>query len=172
MSTKQSTASQTASQSIAPATIEADPEVPTITIARDFAAPVEKVFRAHVDPALVVRWLGPRSIDMELTEWEAVTGGGYRYSALQDGEVVASFFGSFHEVRPNERIVQTFTWEGMPDGVSLDTASFTDLGDGRTRVTTVSVVDSFEAREAILASGMETGVYEGYAKLDELLAES
>ena len=58
----------------------------------------------------------------------------------------------------------------MPDGVSLETMTFTDLGDGRTRVTSVSVVDTLEGRDAILASGMEVGVYEGYAKLDALLA--
>ena len=68
--------------------------------------------------------------------------------------------------------MQTFTWEGMPDGVSLETMTFTDLGDGRTRVTSVSVVDSLEGRDAILASGMEVGVYEGYAKLDALLARA
>ncbi len=73
-----------------------------------------------------------------------MTGGSYRYTAWQDGEEVAAFFGSFHEVRPSERLVQTFTWEGMPDGVSLETMTFTDLGDGRTRVTSVSVVDCFE----------------------------
>ena len=49
--------------------------------------------------------------------------------------------------------------------------TFTDLGNGRTRVTTISVVDSFPARDGILSSGMEVGVYEGYAKLDALLAD-
>ena len=73
-------------------------------------------------------------------------------------------------MRPNERIVQTFTWEGEPDGVSLETMTFVDLGDGRTRIESVSVVDTMETRDAMMASGMEVGVNEGYAKLDELLA--
>ena len=90
----------------------------------------------------------------------------------REGEEVAAFYGSFHEARPNERLVQTFTWEGMPDGVSLDTMTFTDLGDGRTRVSALSVLESFEARDGMVASGMEAGVFEGYAKLDALLAES
>ena len=67
--------------------------------------------------------------------------------------------------------MQTFTWEGMPDGVSLETLRFEDLGDGRTRLVAESLCDSFEARDAWLASGMETGVNEGYAKLDTLLAD-
>jgi uncharacterized protein YndB with AHSA1/START domain len=149
--------------------IEADPTVPTVRIVREFDASPEQVFRAWTDPDLVAQWLGPKDTTMKIDTWTAVTGGGYRYSAWRDGEELASFFGSFHEVRPNERLVQTFTWEGMPDGVSLDTMTFTDLGDARTRVTALSIVDSFEAREAIMASGMEVGVIEGYEKLDAIL---
>jgi uncharacterized protein YndB with AHSA1/START domain len=153
-------------------TIEADPSLPTIRIIRDFDAPREKVFRAWIEPELVAQWLGPKSTTMRIDQWDARTGGNYRYAALQDGEEIAAFYGSFHEVRPNERLVQTFTWEGMPDGVSLDTMTFEDLGDGRTRTIGLSVVDNFEARDAIMASGMEVGVYEGYEKLDALLAQS
>ena len=152
-------------------TIEADPNVPTIRIIRDFDAPRDRVFRAWVDPELVARWLGPKSSEMRIDQWNAHTGGNYRYAALQDGEEVAAFYGSFHEVRPSERLVQTFTWEGMPDGVSLETMTFEDLGDGRTRTVGLSVVDSFEGRDAIMASGMDVGVNEGYEKLDALLAQ-
>jgi uncharacterized protein YndB with AHSA1/START domain len=152
------------------AQIEADPQLPTVRITRDFDASPEKVFRAWTEPDLVARWLGPRSITTRIEHWDARTGGSYRYVAERDGEDIASFYGSFHEVRPNERLVQTFTWEGMPDGVSLDTMTFEDLGDGHTRVVGLSVVDSMAARNAMMASGMDVGVQEGYQKLDELLA--
>ncbi|HEY3479461.1 MAG TPA: SRPBCC domain-containing protein, partial [Streptomyces sp.] len=76
---------------------------------------------------------------------------------------------SFHEARPDERLVQTFTYDGVPDGVSLDTATFEDLGDGRTRVTVLGLVDNLTARDMILASGMDRGVIEGYEQLDTLL---
>jgi uncharacterized protein YndB with AHSA1/START domain len=152
-------------------TIEADPNLPTIRIIRDFDAPPEKVFRAWIDPDLVVQWLGPKSTEMRIDRWEARTGGNYRYVALQNGEEVAAFYGSFHEVRPSERLVQTFTWEGMPDGVSLETMTFEDLGNGRTRTIGLSVVDNLEGRNAIMASGMDVGVNEGYEKLDALLAQ-
>ena len=79
------------------------------------------------------------------------------------------FHGCFHEVRP-DRIVQTFTWEGDPDDVALQTLVFEDLGHGRTRLRTQSLCDSFEGRDAWLRSGMEVGVDQGYAKLDALLA--
>ena len=150
--------------------IVADPNLPTIRITREFEAPPDKVFRAFTDRELFVRWIGPRSIDTRIERWDATTGGNYRYAAERDGEQIATFYGSFHEVRAPERIVQTFTFEGEPDGVSLETMRLVDLGDGRTRVETVSIVDTLESRDAIMASGMDVGVNEGYEKLDELLA--
>jgi uncharacterized protein YndB with AHSA1/START domain len=152
--------------------IEADPNLPTIRITREFNAPRDRVFRAWTDPELVARWLGPKSTTMRIDSWDARTGGSYRYAAVRDDEELATFYGSFHEVRPDERLVQTFTWEGAPDGVSLETMTFEDLGDGRTRVTGLSVVDTIETRDIVVSSGMDTGVIEGYEKLDALLAEA
>ena len=149
--------------------ISADPNLPLISIVREFAAPPSKVFRAHVDPELIVQWLGPRGLQMEIDYWDCRRGGSWRYLHRSNGEEYG-FHGCFHEVRPNEVIVQTFTFEGFPDGVALERLVLEDLGNGRTRLTATSLVDSFEARDAILASGMETGVVQGYEKLDELLA--
>ena len=162
---------QTYPQGTHETTIEADPNVPTIKIVRDFDAPPDRVFRAWTDRDLVARWLGPKDTAMNLKDWDATTGGRFRYEAVRGGEVIASFYGSFHEVRPHERLVQTFTWQGAPDGVSLDCMTFEDLGDGRTRVIGLTVVESFETRDAILASGMERGVLDGYEELDAILAE-
>lgn len=149
--------------------IRADPNLPTIAIIREFDGPPEHVFRAWTDPDLFVQWIGPRSIETRLDVWDVRTGGAWRYTALRNGEEVARFFGSFHEVRPHDRLVQTFTWEGAPEGVSLETLHFVDLGGGRTRTEILSVVESIEIRDQILQSGMDVGVSEGYEKLDELL---
>jgi uncharacterized protein YndB with AHSA1/START domain len=150
-------------------TITADPTVPAVRITREFDAPPAAVYRAHVDPELVVRWLGPRNLTMTIDTWDCRTGGSYRYVHERDGEQFG-FRGTFHEVRPNELIVQTFTFEGFPDGVALEKLTLEDLGDGRTRLVATSLVDSFEGRDAFVASGMETGVVEGYERLDEVLA--
>ena len=149
--------------------ITVDPHVPLIRITREFDAPPEKVFRAHTDPDLVVQWLGPRNTEMRVDHFDCRTGGSYRYVHTSDGQEYG-FHGSFHEVRPSEVIVQTFTFEGVPDGVALERLVLEDLGDGRTRLTGTSLVDSFEARDAMAASGMEHGIREGYQRLDELLA--
>ena len=149
--------------------ITVDAEVPLVRITREFDAPPEKVFRAHTDPELVAQWLGPRGYEMQIDHYDCRTGGSYRYLHRNDGEEFG-FHGSFHEVRPAEVIVQTFTFEGEPDGVALERVVFEDLGDGRPRLTGTSLVDSFEGRDAFLASGMEDGVRQGYERLDELLA--
>ena len=149
--------------------IIAETDVPAIQLLRRFDASPERVFEAHIDPELFVRWIGPRSIETRIRSWDASTGGHWRYEAARDGEVIAGFFGSFHEVRPPGRIVQTFTWDGAPDGVSLETVTFEELPDGGCQLTARALLDSFEGRDAMLASGMDVGVTEGYEKLDDLL---
>jgi uncharacterized protein YndB with AHSA1/START domain len=151
------------------ARIEADPRLPIIRITRDFVATPAQLHRAHTDPELFARWVGPRSLQTRIEEWDARTGGCWRYVASRE-EVEFGFHGTFHEVRP-DRIVQTFTFDGEPDAVALETLRFEDLGDGRTRLHAQSLVDSFEGRDAWLRSGMETGINEGYDKLQELVTD-
>ena len=149
--------------------ISADPDVPLIRIVREFDAPPDKVFRAHTDPELLARWLGPNGAEWRIEHFDCRTGGSWRYVHVSGGEE-HGFHGCFHEVRPSELIVQTFTYEGLPEHVALEKLTLEDLGGGRTRLTATSLVDSFEDRDAWLVNGMETGVTQGYQKLDELLA--
>lgn len=151
------------------ATIEADPAVPAIHTTRDFNATTEQLMRAHLDPEIFVKWVGPHGTSTEVKEWDATRGGRWRYGGVSEGQEYW-FFGSFHDVGDN-RIVQTFTWEGLPEAVSLETMRFEDLGDGRTRLHATSLCPSFEERDGWLKSGMEVGVNDGYAKLGALLAD-
>ena len=149
-------------------TIEAPSDVPVIRMTREFAATPAQLVRAHTDADLFARWTGPDGTEVKIDQWDPRTGGSWRYLTVVDGEEYG-FHGCFHTVR-DDRLVQTFTWEGMPDGVSLETMTFEELGDGRTRLVGLSLVESFEIRDAILSSGMEVGVNDGYARLDHLLA--
>jgi uncharacterized protein YndB with AHSA1/START domain len=151
-------------------TIELDQKVPLVRITREFDAPLEKVFRAHTDARLLEQWMGPRRHETTYETFDCRTGGEYRFVSRSDGNEFA-FHGVYHDVRENDRIVQTFCWEGMPDHVALEKVIFEDLGDGRTRLVATSLVDSFEDRDAFVATGMESGVREGYERLDELLAD-
>lgn len=100
----------------------------------------------------------------------AAPGGEWSFHQADPGGNSYDFYGSFHEIRSNKLIAQTFTFAGFPDGVALERLTFDDLGDDRTRLTATSLVDSFEARDAMIGSGMERGVREGYDKLDAVLA--
>ncbi len=149
--------------------ISAPVDQPTITIVRDFDAEPATLFRAWTDAELFAQWVGPRSIETRIEHWDARTGGGWRYTAWRGDERIAGFYGSFHELRPNQRLVQTFAFDGAPDGLSLDILTLEPLLGGLTRATMVSVVHSLDLRNSILSSGMDSGVREGFDKLDTLL---
>ena len=117
-----------------PTTITAQPGTPFLDIERDFDATPEQVFRAMTEPELVVQWLGPRQYETKVDGWDVRPGGRYRFLNVDAGQDSAQGFrGVFHQVVPNELVIRTFEWEGAPNQVSLETASYTDLGDGRTR---------------------------------------
>lgn len=149
------------------AAIEADPNLPIVHITRDFHATPAQLMRAHTDPELFARWVGPDSTTTRIEHMDVRTLGSYRYLSVHEGQEYA-FRGTFPEVSEN-RIVQTFCWEGMPEAIALETLWFEDLGDGRTRLHAQSLCDSFEGRDGMLASGMEVGVQDGFDKLERLV---
>ncbi|WP_022888555.1 SRPBCC family protein [Agromyces italicus] len=151
-------------------TITAPEGLPFIDIEREFDAPVAAVFEAHRDPALVKQWLGPDGYEMAVERWDFVPQGGYRYVHTDTDGAKWAFNGTFHSVRENEIAIQTFEFEGYPDVVALETLRFEDLGDGRTRLNIHSVYPDVASRDGMVASGMETGLTEGYARLDALVA--
>ncbi len=152
--------------------ISVDEKVPLVRIVREFDAPPHRVYRAHVDPDLVVQWLGPHRLSMRLEEHDIRRGGSYRYVHIDEDGTEYGFWGAVHDARPGELIIQTFGFDGAPDTPSFDKMTLEELPGGRTRVTGLSVVDSLEIRDQMIASGMEVGVDEGYEKLDDLLAGS
>jgi uncharacterized protein YndB with AHSA1/START domain len=139
-----------------------------IRIERIFDAPRDRVWRAYTDPKLVAQWWG-RGNKLVIERMEMERGGHWRFVEHgPDGE--HGFEGRFREVTPQERIVQTFEWDGMPAYVIINTATFEDLGDGRTRVVSTSLFHTTEERDGMLQSGMEGGLNESYVALDKLLA--
>ncbi|GAA4431237.1 SRPBCC family protein [Georgenia halophila] len=146
--------------------------LPYIDFEREFDAPVAELFRAHADPDLVSQWLGPRGLEMTVHEYDFVTGGRYRYTHTDDDGTPYRFRGSYHTVRENELVIQTFEFEGAPDVVSIETLTFVDLGNGRSKLVGHSVYPDVETRDAMAESGMETGMTEGYERLEELLTTS
>jgi uncharacterized protein YndB with AHSA1/START domain len=152
-------------------TITAEPGKQEIFITREFDAPCALVYQAHTDPDLYKQWLGPHGYEMVLETFEPYSGGRWRYVHKdQDGNEFG-FHGVFHEMSP-ERMIQTFEFEGLPEKghVILDTMLLEPLPGDRTRITIHSVYQSVEDRDGMIQSGMETGLNQGYEKLDEVLA--
>ena len=139
-----------------------------IRIERVFHAPRERVFGVYTDPELVPEWWGPRGTTTTVDVMEPRTGGSWRFVATDPDGSETAFRGTYREITPYERVVQTFEWEGMPGHVSVETAEFEDLGE-RTKVVTTSVFHTAEERDGMLGSGMEKGMNETYQRLDELL---
>jgi uncharacterized protein YndB with AHSA1/START domain len=142
-----------------------------IHVERVFDAPRDRVFAAYTDPATIPEWWGPRGTTTIVDVMDVRAGGSWRFVARDADGGETAFRGTYREVTPPERIVQTFEWEGMPGHVSVETATFEDLGD-RTRVVTTSIFHTGEERDGMVASGMERGLQETYQRLDELLART
>jgi uncharacterized protein YndB with AHSA1/START domain len=149
--------------------ITAEPGVPTIVITREFDAPRELVFRAHTDPSLLARWLGPRDLTLTIDRYEARNGGTWRYVNTDAEGGSYGFHGVFHGDPSPDAIVQTFEFEGAPGHVCLQTVTLAER-DGRTLMRTVSAFQSVQDRDAMVASGMERGVHDSGERLAEMLA--
>jgi uncharacterized protein YndB with AHSA1/START domain len=145
---------------------EGDREIVT---ERVFDAPRERVFQAFVDPELIPLWWGRRQDTTTIDKLDVREGGEWRF--VTDGpDGSTAFRGTYRAIDPPARLEQTFEWEGMPGHIVVETATFEDLGGGRTKISTRSVFDTTEERDGMLSSGMEIGMGESYEKLDELLA--
>lgn len=152
-----------------PTEITAPSGLPFVDTVREFDAPVEALWRCHVEKDLVQRWLGPVSANIEIEQWDKTPGGRYRYVTRSDfGEF--GFTGVVHSVVPAERIIETFEFEPYPDSVGVSILRFEALEGGRSRLVAHDVYPTVEARDAALETGMESGIVEGYERLDDVLA--
>jgi uncharacterized protein YndB with AHSA1/START domain len=135
---------------------------------RVFNAPREKVYAAMTDPALIPQWWGRHKDTTTVEEMDVKVGGRYRFFC-EGPDGAHGFSGTYRELEPPSRIVQTFEWDGMPGHISVDAVDLEDLGEGRTRVIATSTFHFPEERDGMLGSGMETGMNETYDRLEELL---
>ncbi|HEV8698535.1 MAG TPA: SRPBCC family protein [Candidatus Limnocylindrales bacterium] len=150
--------------------IDAPAGVPFIDITREFDAPRDLVYRAYTDPELLVQWLGPRKYKMTIESWEPRDGGKWRFIHSDDNGNAWSFHGVFHGEQTPDGMLQTWEFEGAPGHVSLEKLVLEEH-DGKTTVRNHAVYQSIEARDAMIESGMEGGVNEGFERLEELLAQ-
>ena len=143
-----------------------------ILMVREFDAPKDLVFKAYTTPEYVKRWWAGKRGNVTVAEIDLRVGGQWRYVMIADGGFEVAFHGEYHEIVPNEKLVNTEIFEGAPEGgAALVTCTFEDIGDGRTTLSMLTTVDSQEIRDTILATGMETGAQEGLDILETIAIE-
>ena len=150
--------------------IIAEPGSQAILITREFDAPRQLIFRAWTDPQLIKQWMGPRRLETVIDKYDLRDGGSWRYLHREADGTEYAFHGVFHGDPSPDGMVQTFEFEGAPGHVSLDTLRMEER-DGKTIVHMNSVHQTVEARDAMVASGMQDGLDQGFERLEELLAQ-
>jgi uncharacterized protein YndB with AHSA1/START domain len=143
-----------------------------ILITREFDAPRHLVYKAWTTPDLVKRWWHANRGEMTVAEIDLRVGGKWRYVMVADGGVEVGFHGEYRELVPEERIVSTEVYEGLPEGVSeeeaatVNTATFAEA-NGRTTVTILVQAGNKVSRDAIIDSGMEAGLQDALSLLEQ-----
>lgn len=156
---------------MAKAEISASPGGREIIITYVIDAPKEKVWEAYSDPDKAIRWMGPRRLKGRVDEWELKEGGRYAFTHTDEDGTEYGFQGYNIILDAPNRSVRTFEFLGVPGHVSLETL-YLEEEEGKTKIRTVSVFETPEDRDGMMQSGMETGVQEGFERLEELLAKN
>ena len=147
----------------------AEPGKTSFSTRRVVDAPRALVFEAFTKCEHLKRWMGPCTLTMVSCETDLRVGGRYRFVfRAPDGSEVG-FSGEYREIARPERVVRTFVFEPMPDAEALETLTLEEH-DGKTTITTLTVHKTVENRDGHVQSGVDKGMAEGYARLDELLA--
>jgi uncharacterized protein YndB with AHSA1/START domain len=139
-----------------------------ILITREFDAPRHLVYKAWTTPELIRRWFAGNRGQVVSAEVDLRVGGTWRYVMTANSGFEFAFHGEYLEIVPDERIVSTEVYEGMPDAAAQDTLTLTDLGGGRTRLEMLVQHASQQNRDAHVGSGMEPGMQESLAKLEQV----
>jgi uncharacterized protein YndB with AHSA1/START domain len=141
-----------------------------ILITREFDAPRHLVWEAWTNPELVKRWWHANRGEATVAEIDLRVGGTWRYVMIADGGMEVGFHGEYREIVPNERLVSTEAYEGIPDAdanATLNTMTLTEV-DGRTTLTVLVQCPSKETRDAIIDSGMEGGMQDAMDLLEQV----
>jgi len=138
-----------------------------ILITRKLGAPRHLVYRAWTTPELIRRWWGGDRGEVTIAQVDLRVGGTWRYVMTANGGFEVAFHGVYREIVPNERIVSTDIFEGMPDAEAVNTLTLTEA-DGSTTLTLLVQHPSRELRDAHINSGMEGGMQEAMGHLEQI----
>jgi uncharacterized protein YndB with AHSA1/START domain len=152
------------------ATVTAQTGASTIHIEREFDAPKAKLWKAMTTRELIEKWWTGPGYKVRVEEFEPRDGGKWRYVQYMDGsDDKYAFYGVYHE-HSADRVVQTFEFSDLPERghVILERMQMKEIGEGKTLLTVDQSFFSAQDRDGMMASGMEDGMNQTYAKLEEL----
>jgi uncharacterized protein YndB with AHSA1/START domain len=141
-----------------------------ILITREFDAPRHLVYKAWTTPELVKRWWHANRGQVTIAEIDLQVGGAWRYVSVTEDGMEVAFHGEYREIVPNERIVSTEVYEGIPDAeqhAALNTLTLTER-DGRTLLTVLVEHPTKQGRDAHISSGMEPGMQDALDLLEQV----
>ena len=149
-----------------------------ILVTREFAAPRHLVYKAWTTPELVRRWWASDHGEVTIAEIDLRVGGKWRYVMVANAGFEVAFHGEFREIIPNERIVSTEVYEAPSEGsagnpatededAAVNTVTFTEV-NGATVVTVLTQCPTKDVRDAIMSSGMESGMQKAYDYLERV----
>jgi uncharacterized protein YndB with AHSA1/START domain len=139
-----------------------------ILVTREFDAPRHLVWKAWTTPELVRRWWHANRGEMTICDIDLRVGGGWRYVMVTPGGLEVGFHGEYREIVPNERLVSTEVYEGIPDAeehAALDTLTLAEV-DGRTILRVLVEHRTREGRDLHIDSGMEDGMQDALDLLE------
>jgi uncharacterized protein YndB with AHSA1/START domain len=138
-----------------------------ILITRVFQAPRHLIFRAWTTPELIERWWHAGRGEVTVAEVDLRVGGRWRFAMMAHGGFEVAFSGEYREIVPDERLVYTEAYEGMPDAVALCTLTLAEQ-DGQTTMIILAEHASSADRDAVIASGMEAGMQDSLTLLERV----
>lgn len=152
-------------------TVIAEPGKQELFLKREFDAPRDLVYAAFSDPYILTQWSAPFDMKMKIDKYDNKAGGQYRFLYIDAKGNEFAFNGVIHEIVPEERVIRTYEFEGLPEKghVLMEVLMFESLPNDRTRMVTQQVFRSVADRDGMVQSGMEHGATDSYNKLDTAL---
>ncbi len=136
-----------------------------LTITRTFELPVDLLFRAYTEAAIVEQWMGTKVIKLENKQH-----GGYRFETSDNkGNVVFSANGSIHDIVDNKKIVRTFEMENAPFDVQLEYISFEAIDDENSKLIIHSIYKSAALRDQMLKLPFAQGINKAHNRLQDMV---
>jgi uncharacterized protein YndB with AHSA1/START domain len=146
--------------------IDAEDGKQELVITREFALPLELLFKAYVEPDIVEQWMGTKVLKLESKKH-----GSYQFETTDAKGNKYGFNGVIHEFSPNRKITRTFEMENTPFGVQLEFYEFEQLTDHTSKLNMHVIYESVAHRDKVLKIGMAQGINMAHNRIQDIVSK-